>query len=170
VLEEDNAFQMVSMMQDVIQRGTGSKAKALGRTDLAGKTGTTNDQHDAWFSGFNGDVVATTWVGFDQDRPLGKREVGGTAALPIWMEYMKTALEGKTVRTPVPPQSIVTMRIDPKTGLLVDQDSNQGITETFREQFMPTISAEVDNQITFQQQTGEPGEPVEVIEIPEQLF
>ncbi|QMU62100.1 MAG: PBP1A family penicillin-binding protein [Gammaproteobacteria bacterium] len=167
VLENENAYQMVSMMQDVIKRGTGTKAKVLGRDDLAGKTGTTNEQHDAWFSGFNGDVVATTWVGFDQDRPLGKREVGGTAALPIWIDYMRTALDGKAENTLQTPQGIVTMRIDPKTGLLVDQDSNQGIQETFREQYIPTTSVEVGNQITFQQQGGEPGE---VIEIPEQLF
>lgn len=167
VLDEENAYQMVSMMQDVIQRGTGTKAKTLGRNDLAGKTGTTNEQHDAWFSGFNGDVVATAWVGFDQDRPLGKREVGGTAALPIWIDYMRVALEGKAESSPQTPLGIVTMRIDPKTGSLVDQDSNQGITETFREQYIPTTSVEVDSQITFQQQDGEPGE---VIEIPEQLF
>jgi penicillin-binding protein 1A len=167
VLDQENAFQMVSMMQDVIKRGTGTKAKALGRSDLAGKTGTTNEQHDAWFSGFNGDIVATTWVGFDQDRPLGKREVGGTAALPIWMDYMRVALDGKTERSLEAPAGIVTMRIDPKTGLLVDQDSNQGISETFREEFIPTSNVDVDNQITFQQQEGE---PAEVIEIPEQLF
>ncbi len=167
VLEQENAYQMVSMMQDVINRGTATKAKALGRNDLAGKTGTTNEQHDAWFSGFNGDVVATTWVGFDQDRPLGKREVGGTAALPIWMDYMRIALDGKAENSLAMPAGMVTMRIDPKTGLLVDQDSNQGIQEIFREQNIPTTSAETDNQITFQQQAGEPGE---VIEIPEQLF
>ncbi len=167
VLEEDNAYQTVSMMQDVIKRGTGTKAKALGRNDLAGKTGTTNEQHDAWFSGFNGDVVATVWVGFDQDRPLGKREVGGTAALPIWMEYMRSALEGKAENILQAPESIITMRIDPKTGLLVDQDSDQGIEETFREQYIPTNSIEIENQITYQQEGGEPGE---VIEIPEQLF
>ena len=167
VLDKENAYQMVSMMQDVIKRGTGTKAKALGRNDLAGKTGTTNEQHDAWFSGFNGDVVATAWVGFDQDRPLGKREVGGTAALPIWMDYMRVALDGNAENSLQAPQGIVTMRIDPKTGSLVDQDSNRGITETFREQYIPTTSVELDNQITFQQQDGEPGE---VIEIPEQLF
>ncbi len=167
VLDKENAYQMVSMMQDVIRRGTGTKAKALGRNDLAGKTGTTNKQHDAWFSGFNGDVVATIWVGFDQDRPLGKREVGGTAALPIWMDYMRAALDGKAENTLQAPEGIVSMRIDPKTGLLVDQDSNQGIQETFREQYIPTTSVEVDNNFTFQQQGGE---PAEVIEIPEQLF
>ncbi|MDH3607895.1 MAG: penicillin-binding protein 1A [Gammaproteobacteria bacterium] len=167
VLDKENAYQMVSMMQDVIRRGTGTKAKALGRNDLAGKTGTTNKQHDAWFSGFNGDVVATIWVGFDQDRPLGKREVGGTAALPIWMDYMRAALDGKAENTLQAPEGIVTMRIDPKTGLLVDQDSNQGIQETFREQYIPTTSVEVENNFTFQQQGGG---PAEVIEIPEQLF
>ena len=167
VLDQENAYQMVSLRQDVIKRGTGTKAKVLGRNDLAGKTGTTNEQHDAWFSGFNGEVVATTWVGFDQDRPLGKREVGGTAALPIWIDYMRVALDGKAENTLQIPQGIVTMRIDPKTGLLVDQDSNQGIQETFREQYIPTTSVEIDSQITFQQQNGEPGE---VIEIPEQLF
>ncbi len=167
VLDKENAYQMVSMMQDVIRRGTGTKAKALGRNDLAGKTGTTNKQHDAWFSGFNGDVVATIWVGFDQDRPLGKREVGGTAALPIWMDYMRAALDGKAENTLQAPEGIVTMRIDPKTGLLVDQDSNQGIQETFREQYIPTTSVELDNNFTFQQQGGD---PAEVIEIPEQLF
>ncbi|NNC68630.1 MAG: penicillin-binding protein 1A [Gammaproteobacteria bacterium] len=167
VLDKENAYQMVSMMQDVIRRGTGTKAKALGRNDLAGKTGTTNKQHDAWFSGFNGDVVATIWVGFDQDRPLGKREVGGTAALPIWMDYMRAALDGKPENTLQAPEGIVTMRIDPKTGLLVDQDSNQGIQETFREQYIPTTSVELDNNFTFQQQGGD---PAELIEIPEQLF
>lgn len=167
VLDKENAYQMVSMMQDVIKRGTATKAKALNRSDLAGKTGTTNEQHDAWFSGFNGDIVATTWVGFDQDRPLGKREVGGTAALPIWMDYMRAALDGKAENTPQAPAGIVTMRIDAETGLLVDQDSNQGIVETFREQYIPTKSVEANNQITFKQQDGE---PARVIEIPEQLF
>ena len=168
VIDVENAYQMVSMMKDVIKRGTGKKAQELGRDDLAGKTGTTNKQHDAWFSGFNGDVVATTWVGFDQDKPLGKREVGGTAALPIWIDFMRVALDGEAENTLSTPESIVTMRIDPETGLLVDQDSNQGIEETFREQFVPTNSVEVEKQITFQQKNGEPGS--EVIEIPEQLF
>jgi penicillin-binding protein 1A len=167
VIDYENAYQMVSMMQDVIKRGTAIKARDLGRNDLAGKTGTTNEQHDAWFSGFNSDVVATVWVGFDQDRPLGKREVGGTAALPIWMDYMRTALESKPEHSLSMPESMVTMRIDAKTGLLVDQDSNQGIEETFREDSIPTNSVEEDNQITFQQQGDTPGE---VIEIPEQLF
>ena len=167
VIDEKNAYQMVSMLKDVINRGTATKAKKLGRNDLAGKTGTTNDQHDAWFSGFNGDVVATAWVGFDQDKPLGKREVGGTAALPIWMDYMRVALEGSPENSLPTPQGIITMRIDQETGLLVDQDSSKGIEESFREEFAPTKSVEADTQITFQQEDGEPGV---VIDIPEQLF
>ncbi len=167
VIDEQNAYQMVSMLKDVIRRGTATKAKALERNDLAGKTGTTNDQHDAWFSGFNGDVVATAWVGFDQDKPLGKREVGGTAALPIWMEYMRIALDGTAENTLPMPEGIITLRVDHETGLLVNQDSNQGIEESFREQFAPTKSVDVDTQITFQQEGGEPDK---IIEIPEQLF
>ncbi len=163
VLSKENAYQMVSMMQDVIQRGTGRKARELGRRDIAGKTGTTNDQHDAWFSGFNGDIVATAWVGFDQHKPLGRREVGGVAALPIWIEFMRSALEGKPENSLRQPDGIVTLRIDPTTGLLVDQDSSQGIEETFREEYMPTKSAETNNQATYRQGGEE-------IEIPEQLF
>ena len=163
VLSEENAYQMVSMMQDVIRRGTARKAREIGRGDLAGKTGTTNDQHDAWFSGFNGDYVATAWVGFDQDRPLGKREVGGVAALPIWIEFMRSALEGKPENTLQQPEGIITLRIDPSTGLLVDQDSSQGIEETFREEYMPTLSAEINDQSTFESGGEE-------VEIPEQLF
>ena len=163
VLSKENAYQMVSMMQDVIQRGTGVKAREIGRSDLAGKTGTTNEQHDAWFSGFNGDFVATAWVGFDQNKPLGRREVGGVAALPIWIDFMRSALEGKPENSLKRPEGIVTLRIDPRTGLLVDQDSNQGIEETFREEYMPTLSADSNNQATYQQGGEE-------IEIPEQLF
>ena len=163
VLPKTNAYQMISMMQDVIRHGTGRKARDLGREDLAGKTGTTNDQHDAWFSGFNSDVVATAWVGFDQHRPLGRREVGGVAALPIWIDFMRVALEGKPKNTLHLPEGIITLRIDPTTGLLVDQDSEQGITETFREEFAPTRAVENQDSIVHPQSADR-------IDIPEQLF
>ena len=110
IISKENAYQMTSMMKDVIQRGTGRKARELGRNDLAGKTGTTNEQHDAWFSGFNSDIVATAWVGFDQHKPLGRREVGGVAALPIWIEFMRQALKGRPEHTMEQPEGIVTMR------------------------------------------------------------
>ena len=168
VLSDTNAYQIVSMMQDVISRGTGRKAREIGRSDLAGKTGTTNDQHDAWFSGFNGDIVATSWVGFDQHKPLGRREAGGIAALPIWIEFMQAALEGKAENTLSQPDGMVTLRIDPATGLLVDQDSGRGIEETFREEFVPTLSADSESQITFKHTDTDTTE-VEA-EIPEQLF
>ncbi len=166
IISKENAYQMTSMMKDVIQRGTGRKARELGRNDLAGKTGTTNDQHDAWFSGFNSDIVATAWVGFDQHKPLGRREVGGVAALPIWIDFMRHALKGKPNHTLDQPEGIVTLRIDPDSGLLVDQDSNYGIEETFREEYIPQQSAEIKTQ---------PISPYDVegsneIEVPEQLF
>ncbi|MEZ5564114.1 MAG: PBP1A family penicillin-binding protein [Gammaproteobacteria bacterium] len=85
IITAENAYLMYDMMRDVIRRGTGRRALALGRTDLAGKTGTSNDRRDAWFSGFNAELVATTWVGFDQERTLGGREEGSRTALPMWM-------------------------------------------------------------------------------------
>jgi penicillin-binding protein 1A len=90
-----NAFVMTDMMADVIQRGTAQLAKSLGRRDLAGKTGTTSDRRDAWFVGFNADLVAASWVGFDQERPLGDNEEGGRTALPMWVYFMQEALRDR---------------------------------------------------------------------------
>jgi len=95
VLDERNAFVMDSLMKDVARYGTAARAGAtLRRSDIAGKTGTTNDSHDAWFAGYGGDLVAVSWLGFDQPRPLGERETGGGLALPIWISYMAKALSG----------------------------------------------------------------------------
>jgi len=94
VIDERNAFIMNTMLQDVVNAGTGARAKSLGRSDLAGKTGTTNDYVDAWFCGYNPDVVTVAWVGFDQPSNLGRGETGGRTALPIWIDYMKVALNG----------------------------------------------------------------------------
>ncbi|MDX9767359.1 MAG: penicillin-binding protein 1A [Ectothiorhodospiraceae bacterium] len=131
VISAANAYQMVSMMQDVIRIGTGRRAQALGRGDLAGKTGTTNDLRDAWFAGLNGDVVATAWVGFDRHTPLGSNETGGAAALPMWIDYMRVALDGKPERLPAQPPGMITVRIDPATGLLAGSDARDAIFETF---------------------------------------
>jgi penicillin-binding protein 1A len=95
VLTPKTAFEMADILRDVIQHGTGYAAMKLGRNDIGGKTGTTNDAKDAWFSGFNPDLVAVAWVGFDQPRTLGRKEFGGVAALPIWSEYMAKALSDK---------------------------------------------------------------------------
>jgi penicillin-binding protein 1A len=137
-LPADNAWIMYSMMGDVITRGTARKALKLKRTDLAGKTGTTNDQRDAWFSGFNGALVASAWVGFDRAQPMGRRETGGTAALPMWIDFMAEALKD-TPDSPVPqPPGLVKVRIDPDTGLLANAGDPGAIYEVFRPSLAPS--------------------------------
>jgi penicillin-binding protein 1A len=138
VLTPQNAWLMNSMMRDVIQRGTGVRAKSLGRQDLAGKTGTTNDQMDGWFSGFNEQVVTTAWVGFDTPAPLGRGETGGRSALPVWIDYMAVALKGMPESVRKPPEGLVTVRIDPATGLLANSGQSDAIFETFRADIAPT--------------------------------
>ena len=100
VLDERIHFLINDMLKDVVQQGTAKKAKSLGRQDLAGKTGTTNDQVDAWFNGYQKNLVASVWVGFDQPKTLGRAEYGGRAALPIWIEFMKHALDRVPEETP----------------------------------------------------------------------
>jgi len=142
VLSPRNVWLMTSMMRDVIQRGTGVKARVLGRSDLAGKTGTTNDQMDGWFSGFNHALVATAWVGFDKLEPLGRGETGGRSALPMWIDYMREALQGiEEVNLP-PPEGLVTVRIDPVTGLLARSGQQDAIFETFTEETVPDRTSE----------------------------
>ena len=137
VVDPRNIYLINSMLQDVITDGTARRARALNRTDLAGKTGTTNDQRDAWFSGFNRDIVATAWVGFDNPRPLGKRETGGRAALPMWMEFIGSALDGKPMHTLAQPAGITTIRIDPKTGAAAANGQRDAIFELFRVENVP---------------------------------
>ncbi len=129
-------FLMNSLLRDVVQRGTATKAKALGRTDLAGKTGTTNDQRDAWFNGFTPDIVATAWVGLDDSKPLGRAEVGGRAALPMWIEFMRTALAELPERELQPPAGIIRVRVDPETGLRA-LSGMAGTWEYFRARHAP---------------------------------
>ncbi|MGD8630224.1 MAG: penicillin-binding protein 1A [Gammaproteobacteria bacterium] len=142
VLSPQNVWLMTSMMRDVIQRGTGVKARVLGRSDLAGKTGTTNDQMDGWFSGFNHALVATAWVGFDKLEPLGRRETGGRSALPMWIDYMREALQGIEEVDQQPPEGLVTVRIDPVTGLLARSGQQDAIFETFTEDTVPDRTSE----------------------------
>lgn len=130
VIDARNAFIMNSMMQDVIRRGTATRALQLGRTDLAGKTGTTNDHFDAWFAGYSPKQVAITWVGYDKPRPLGGSETGGAAALPIWIKYMATALRGLPDEERAIPDGVMALRIDPTTGIRADNDEN-GVYEYF---------------------------------------
>src|SRR5581483_11225283 len=106
-------------------------ALVLGRKDLAGKTGTTNEYRDAWFSGFNGDVVTTAWVGFDQPAPLGRGETGARAALPIWIDYMRAALQGVPEKPLVPPPDVVQTTINSDTGKPTTPDDPQAMQEYF---------------------------------------
>lgn len=132
IITAENAYMVYDMMRDVIRRGTGVRARALGRDDIAGKTGTSNDRRDAWFSGFNAQLVATAWVGFDQERSLGPREEGGRTALPMWMYFMADALQG-VPESPLPrPPGIVTARISAETGQLASAGEPGSIFELFR--------------------------------------
>ncbi|MBO6812489.1 MULTISPECIES: penicillin-binding protein 1A [Marinobacter] len=134
--DERAVFILHSMMQDVIRRGTGRRALALGRDDIAGKTGTTNEQKDTWFAGFNHDIATTTWVGFDQPAPLGRREFGASTALPIWLDYMEVALEGAPSSLMPRPNGIVNIRINPETGQRA-RPGEDGVFEVFREEDAP---------------------------------
>jgi len=131
-IDARNAWIISSMLEDVVRRGTGARARELGRTDLAGKTGTTNDGRDTWFAGYNGDLVATAWVGFDQERPLGRGETGASTALPMWMAFMGPALEGKRNSRPAEPPGLVTVRVSAETGQLARTGEPGVIFETFR--------------------------------------
>jgi penicillin-binding protein 1A len=141
-LSPQNVWLMTSMMRDVIQRGTGTRARVLGRSDLAGKTGTTNDQMDGWFSGFNHAVVTTAWVGFDKLEPLGRGETGGRSALPMWIDFMRVALQGVEEIDQQPPEGLVTVRIDPATGLLARSGQQDAIFETFMKDSVPTRTSD----------------------------
>lgn len=138
----DIAFLTTSALKDVIHYGTGYQAKSLGRNDLAGKTGTTSDYVDTWFSGFNSDLVATVWIGFDQ--PTSVLEYGAKTALPMWIDFMRTALQGKPERTMPQPPDIISASIDPITGYLLPEGTSGSILEYFRKDNLPKSPAEDD--------------------------
>jgi penicillin-binding protein 1A len=149
-------FLMNSLLRDVVQRGTATKAKVLGRTDLAGKTGTTNEQRDAWFNGFSSGIAATAWLGFDTAKPLGRNETGGKAALPIWIEFMKTALQGKEEQALEVPMGIKKAFIDPKTGLLA-QPGGPGLWEYFQKEYAPHEFSPIDIELESDEELEEEG-------------
>jgi penicillin-binding protein 1A len=137
IISPQIAYLLADMMKDVIRHGTGQRARSLNREDIAGKTGTSNDAHDTWFNGFNGDLVTTVWVGFDSDRSLGEGEQGGRTAIPAWTYFMHSALEGTAVHGVPVPDGIVSVRISPRTGLLASSDDPSGIMEKFIEGNLP---------------------------------
>jgi len=138
VITAQNAYLMADMMADVIKRGTGRRALALGRSDVAGKTGTTNEAKDTWFNGFTRNLVATVWVGFDQERPLGESEEGARTALPIWIQFMGEALKGVPEQPRAMPDGLVTLRISPESGTLVSAENPEGVPEMFMVNHLPT--------------------------------
>ncbi|MFA5905751.1 MAG: penicillin-binding transpeptidase domain-containing protein, partial [Desulfobacula sp.] len=140
VMDMGTAYIMTSILESVIKTGTGKRVQALNRP-AAGKTGTTNNLYDAWFVGYTPRYTTGVWVGLDQEAPLGKDETGAKAAAPIWLEYMKKALEGKPVRSFTVPEGIVFARIDAKTGLLPTANSQETIFECFKEGTVPTESS-----------------------------
>lgn len=163
VITAENRYIMYSMMQDVITRGTGTRAKVLKRSDLAGKTGTTNDQRDAWFNGYNQSIVATAWVGFDDNSKLGSGEFGGRAALPGWIHYMKKALTYYPKdNPPTMPDGMLSIRIDPKTGKLASINQRDAIFEVFRAEYAPTERADIDKPVVLP--VDDSGAPQSVVE------
>lgn len=142
VIGRDNAFLMDDMLRDVVRRGTGRAALQLGRSDLAGKTGSTNDFADAWFAGYGGGVVAVAWVGHDRVQSLGPQEYGGRAALPMWIEYMRVATRNLPEVLQLQPPGIVTARISAETGRLAGAGDIGAMFEYFRQEDIVRLEEE----------------------------
>ena len=167
VIDARNAFIMTNILQDVVKTGTAVRAMKLGRTDLAGKTGTTNDFIDAWFCGFGTGLVAVAWIGFDNPHTLGNGETGSQAALPMWMGYMGKVMAGVEAQPRSVPEGVVQARIDPETGL---RDPGGGIADYFYQEFLP---GEQDGAPLAEQSLTAPGAPRGVKppeEVKSQLF
>ncbi|WP_409565403.1 penicillin-binding protein 1A [Pseudomonas protegens] len=153
IIDGRTTYILNSMLEDVIKLGTGRRALALGRSDLAGKTGTTNESKDAWFSGYNADYVTTVWTGFDQPESLGRREYGGTVALPIWMNFMGAALKGKPPHTQAEPEGILSLRVDPVSGRAAAPGTPNAYFELFKSEDTPPSVNELGNGVA-------PGSPL----------
>lgn len=166
VIAPANHYQMDSMLKDVIRRGTGKKALALGRNDLAGKTGTTNDQKDAWFAGYNPEIATVVWTGFDNHSKLGRRETGGAASLPIWIDYMRVALAGLPDQERPLPEDMLVLKVNPESGLLVDQDAGYGIEEAFHIDNIPGKDRTFRLPGRISNSSSQPGTQT----VPEQIF
>jgi penicillin-binding protein 1A len=141
-IDPRTVYLVDSLMRDVVRRGTGSKAMVLQRKDLAGKTGTTNEHRDAWFTGFNSRLVASTWVGMDDFSSLGRGEFGSQAALPIWIDFMRVALEGVPEQPFDMPAGISTVRVDPDTGLLASAADDDAILEVLKSEDVARLATQ----------------------------
>jgi penicillin-binding protein 1A len=151
-IDERVAYQLVSMMRDVVQRGTGTAAKVLGREDVGGKTGSTNDHRDAWFSGFGDGIATTVWVGRDDFKSLGYREYGGKAALPIWIDYMRVALKDRPIAANDPPEGMVQVSVGAGGQLL--PEGSGGIVEWVEAEDLERMESTID----YGPQDAEPSE------------
>jgi penicillin-binding protein 1A len=172
VIDPRNAWLMTNMMQDVVRYGTGARAGQLGRSDLAGKTGTTNEARDTWFAGFNPDLVAISWMGYDQPRSLGRGETGSQSALPIWMSFMATALKDAPQNGWPMPAGIISVKIDPDTGVRLPDsvlggfmgdllgDDNSGMLEHFYQEFPPPDTP-ITSWHSGMESSAEPAKPAE---------
>ena len=149
VISAQNAFLITSALHDVIQHGTAIQARSLKRSDLAGKTGTTQNQVDAWFDGYNSEIVAVAWVGYDQPRSL--HEFGATAALPLWMDFMQSALKDRPDHPLDQPPGIVSIRIDPLTGKRVSANDPTALFEYFMTPYLPE-----EDKVSTSDQSSEP--------------
>lgn len=162
-ISEQNAYLIQDMMRDVITRGTGRRALQLGRQDLSGKTGTSNDQRDAWFAGFNSKMSVVSWVGYDQSQPLGPGEQGSKTALPLWIEFMRSALEGTPISAMPMPDGIVTVRINKSSGCPASaSDSYENVMfEIFRVGHVPECEFTDDHRDIFNESDDpEADEPI----------
>ncbi|CRM70167.1 Penicillin-binding protein 1A [Pseudomonas sp. 52 E 6] len=153
IVDGRTTYILNSILEDVIKKGTGRRALALNRPDIAGKTGTTNESKDAWFSGYNADYVTTVWTGYDQPESLGRREFGGTVALPIWMSYMGAALKDKPPHTQPEPEGILSLRIDPVSGRAASPSTPNAYFELFKSEDTPPSVNELGNGVA-------PGSPL----------
>ncbi len=137
VIDARIAFIIQDILQEAAKRGTAKKISELGRGDLAGKTGTTNEAESTWFTGFNEFLVTTVWVGFDQPKSLGNREFGSSTALPIWLDFMRSNIDFLPRNKNLPPNGIVSIKIDKKTGMKLESNSGNSIFEYYLEEYLP---------------------------------
>ena len=143
IVDGRTTYILNSMLQDVIKRGTGRRALSMNRPDIAGKTGTTNESKDAWFTGYNADYITSVWTGFDQPESLGRQEFGGTVALPIWMNYMSAALKDKPPHVQAEPEGILSLRVDPVSGRAATPSTPNAYFELFKSEDTPPSVNEV---------------------------
>jgi penicillin-binding protein 1A len=169
-ISPQNAFLIQDMMRDVIRHGTGRKALVLGRQDLSGKTGTSNDRRDAWFGGFNADLAAVVWIGYDDDRPLGPGEEGSRTALPVWIDFARIALKGVPEHQMPMPEGIVTVKIDKQTGCPARAGQLDVMFEVFREGHVPNCENIQEVSDPFNDAAGIDPESTEEEDAPESLF